>query len=97
MEIACFSFLLLFCRDVIIALGVVVGVSWEPVFNKSVAVAAHSLLALHMMHHVQDCPGFTSSLDSMCLALLPTLTREITLTTSIDFSLPQSIEPMRFP
>eukprot|EP00913_Durusdinium_trenchii_P002571 g2379.t1 len=42
MEIACFSFLLLFCRDVIIALGVVVGVSWEPVFNKSVAVAAHS-------------------------------------------------------
>lgn len=93
MEIARFSFLLLFCRDVIIALGVVVGVSWEPVFNKSVAVAAHSLLALHMMHHVQDCPGFTSSLDSMCL----TLTREITLTTSIDFSLPQSIELMRFP
>jgi len=29
-------------KDVIIALGVVVGVSWEPVFNKSVAVAAHS-------------------------------------------------------
>lgn len=29
-------------KDVIIALGVVVGVSWEPVFNKSIAVVSHT-------------------------------------------------------
>lgn len=28
-------------RDVIIALGLVVGVSWAPVFRKSIAAAAH--------------------------------------------------------
>ena len=31
-------------RDVIIALGVVVGMSWEPVFNKSIAVVSHTCL-----------------------------------------------------
>lgn len=29
-------------KDVIIALGVVVGMSWEPVFNKSIAVVSHT-------------------------------------------------------